>query len=268
MKQEELELLLERNMGITNALLGYLQKEGILKENKFLDYCDATDYGLIQKEMRRNEAAAQSQGHDLHAGGTIATIDLCNMAGITSDDYVLDAGTGHGGAARVMAKKFGCRVMGIDMDYPRLVHAMFRTKAEGLDSLVGFCSTDAYHMLFEENTFDAIVRQHAVYGQEEMLFLQECYRVLKPGGRIAFQGVLAGALMRSDRTSMDHFTLKEYIESLEKAGFGRINIETEESTMQLMESYQETDKARYALAKKKLLIGIKLIAYKEESHEV
>jgi 2-polyprenyl-3-methyl-5-hydroxy-6-metoxy-1,4-benzoquinol methylase len=61
-----------------------------------------------------------------HAGGLEATRQLAALAGIGSDQHVLDVGSGVGGPARFLAETHGCSVMGIDlaMDYCRLAEAL------------------------------------------------------------------------------------------------------------------------------------------------
>lgn len=264
MELNELQALVERNAGILNALLGYCQEKELFDANEFLTYCQRQDYEQVLKECRRDEQDAKSEHDNLHAGGSDATIELCQMAEICKEDYVLDAGTGHGGSARIIADTFGCRVLGIEMDYPRLVNAVFRTKQEAISSFSDFYYADAYHMPFEDESFSAVVRQHAIYGQEEILFLKECFRVLKKGGRIAFQGVLRGMPCSGKKTGMDQFTWNEYHEMLHEIGFSHVQYEINKSSDELMNSYLNNDPIRYQLVKKRLLIGIKLTAYKQE----
>jgi SAM-dependent methyltransferase len=52
---------------------------------------------------------------DFHTSGRIATSRLAGLAEITSDDEVLDAGSGVGGTARYLADQFGCRVAAVDL---------------------------------------------------------------------------------------------------------------------------------------------------------
>jgi 2-polyprenyl-3-methyl-5-hydroxy-6-metoxy-1,4-benzoquinol methylase len=52
---------------------------------------------------------------DFHTMGRIATSQLAELARITSEDRVLDAGTGIGGTARFLAGQYGCQVTAIDL---------------------------------------------------------------------------------------------------------------------------------------------------------
>lgn|GEM_PF-7062938 len=258
----ELKQLIERNIGITSTLLGFICESELIDKEKFLEYCSNLDYNTVIKEVERNEKAARSEQDNLHAGGSAATICLCNMAGIDKTKKVLDAGTGHGGAARVIAEQYGCNVVGMEMDYVRLIHAIFRTKQLKLDHLVSYCLGDAYDMPFIDHSYDAVIRQHAVYGQEEDLFLKECYRVLKPGGVIAFQGILKGTSLESRKNQMEDYSLKDYCGLLTSIGFTNIVCESEKSTYELQESFRKTNPLMCRLAEKKMILGVKLVASK------
>ncbi|MCU1359497.1 MAG: Methyltransferase type 11 [Ilumatobacteraceae bacterium] len=58
---------------------------------------------------------ALSPAEEFHTLGRMATIALADAAAITSDDLVLDVGSGLGGPARVLARTYGCHVTGIDL---------------------------------------------------------------------------------------------------------------------------------------------------------
>ena len=52
---------------------------------------------------------------DFHTMGRIATGQLAELAGIASQDRVLDAGAGIGGTARYLAATHGCQVTAVDL---------------------------------------------------------------------------------------------------------------------------------------------------------
>lgn len=254
--------ILERNMGIQSALIGFLKEKGYLDNTEFIQYCSGIDSLSVKKELYRDEEAAKSSKNEMHPGGENATLALCKMAGLKKTDRVLDAGTGHGGAARIAAQNFGSMVTGLEFDYVRLINAIFRTKQVGLDHLISFCTGDAYHMPFADESFDVILRQHAVYGQQEIVFVKECFRVIKPGGRIAFQGILKRIPLTRNKFHMEDYSVDEYSQLLEECGFENIQFETENSNRELSESLKETDSVMYNLVEKNLITGVKIVALK------
>ena len=50
-----------------------------------------------------------------HGRGLEATRDMAGLLPIATTDHVLDVGSGLGGPARYLARRFGCRVSGIDL---------------------------------------------------------------------------------------------------------------------------------------------------------
>ena len=52
---------------------------------------------------------------EFHIGGRVATRAFLDQMSIATDEHVLDAGCGIGGASRYAAKQYGCRVAGIDL---------------------------------------------------------------------------------------------------------------------------------------------------------
>lgn len=257
---KDLSSRIERSLGILFSLVDYLDTRGIIPAGDFISFCAGQPKGMYHKEIFRNEEDARSVKDNLHPGGIRATLDLCEMAGIHRDMRVLDAGTGHGGAARVMAENYGCRVTGIDRDSVRLLDAIFRTRACRLEELVSFRLEDAYGTTFEDECFDVVFRQHSVYGGEEERFIQECRRVLKPGGIIAFHGILKRITLGGKKWKMEDYSLEEYIRLLNASGFSMRSTETEESTRFLLESLQEDNPAMCGMIHKKLITGIRLVA--------
>ncbi len=252
--------LIERSCSILYSLMDYLDKRGIVSADDFISFCAMQPKGIYHKEITRNENDARSIRNNLHPGGIRSTLDLCEMAGIDRNKRVLDAGTGHGGAARVIAENYGCKVTGIDRDYIRLLDAIFRTRVCGLDELVTFRLEDAYSMTFEDESFDVVFRQHSVYGGEEARFVQECWRVLKVGGIIAFHGILKRISLGGEKWKMEDYSMEEYTRLLSMTGFIVKSIETEQSTRFLLESLKEDNTVMCDMIRKKLITGIKLVA--------
>lgn len=260
--------LIEGNSRLLYSLIEYLSKKSIIDSADFTEYCDTMESERFLKEMWRDEDDARSEADDLHAGGIRSTVVLGKMAGLNSEKVVLDAGTGHGGAARVLVENFGCRVVGIDRDFVRLLEAIVRTKMLKLDHLLTFRFDDAYHTRFEDSCFDVVFRQHSVYGGEEQKFLRECHRILKENGLIAFQGTFKTInIIKRMRKSLEDFTYKEYSKLLEGIGFRIVEYETKDSTRELLDSYtkrkisNESENRRMIyLIRKNKVVGFKLIA--------
>jgi SAM-dependent methyltransferase len=129
----------------------------------------------------------------LHHGGLHLTEALIAAAGIAPGARVLDAGAGIGGAARILASRYACRVEGIDLspDYVRT--------AGDLDRLVGLADRITHRtgsvtaLPFDEDAFDIVWSQNVTMNvPDKRAMFAEAFRVLRPGGVLAFTHVAAG----------------------------------------------------------------------------
>ena len=98
---------------------------------------------------------------------------------------VLELGTGTGGTATLLAKR-GASVVGIDLLPFRLTEARARAAEHNVAESVEFALMDAMHLAFPDDTFDFIISKSVLVFTEHTRTAQECYRVLKPGGKAIF----------------------------------------------------------------------------------
>lgn len=168
-----------------------------------------------------------------HYGGLAANDELARAAAIRTDDLVLDLCCGLGGPARYQALSRRCRVIGLDYNESRVKGAADLTRRVNLARRVRFLRGDAQSLPFPPETFDAVLSQEALlHVPDKARALAECFRVLKPGGRIAFTDWIAGgALAEADRAMMwkgiaaqSVQTINQYLEILKGAGFAEVRV--------------------------------------------
>jgi SAM-dependent methyltransferase len=130
---------------------------------------------------------------EFHGGQRQATIRLADLAGLRGGERVLDVGSGIGGPSRFLASRYGCQVEGIDLTAEFCRVAEMLTQRTGLTRNVGYRQGNALDLPFEEMTFDVVWSQNASMNiaDRDRLYA-EMHRVLKPGGRLALQEVVAG----------------------------------------------------------------------------
>lgn len=126
-----------------------------------------------------------------HYGGLAAVDVLARRAGIGSSSRVLDVCAGLGGPARFVASRRGSRVVALELHRGRAAGAARLNRL--VDALgVTVVRGDATALPFASGAFDACLSQEALlHIADKAKVLDECHRVLAPGGRIAFSDWVA-----------------------------------------------------------------------------
>ncbi len=156
-------------------------------------------------------------GEQIHVGGAMETETLAHKAKITNMTSVLDVCSALGGPARHLAKKFRCKVTGLDATKKMVNEAKIRTEREGLSNLVSFKLGDSLNMPFKAGTFDIVWGQDAwCYVTDKNLLISEAARVLKPDGTVAFTDWLqVGNMTNMECEALNSFMVFPYIETLD-----------------------------------------------------
>lgn len=187
-------------------------------------------------------------GHDQdHYGGIDATRLLAEACGVKAGNRVLDVCSGMGGPARLIAHEWDCQVTGIDLNPNRTPSAVRLTAMVGMESAVRFVRGDATQLPFEDGAFDRAIAQEAfLHIADKPALFAECYRALKPGGRLAFTDWIAlDALGQEERESLGEgiglravHAVEEYRAFVTGAGFDPVAVED------LSEHWREILRAR------------------------
>lgn len=128
-----------------------------------------------------------------HTGGFRASLLLRDLAQIRAEDRILDIGAGLAGPARMLAAIPGCQVECIDLSQDYCVAAVLLNQLTGLDDRIGVSIGSALDIPFSDSSFDVVWMQNVGMNiaNKQRLYEEIC-RVLKPGGRLAFQEMVAG----------------------------------------------------------------------------
>ncbi|MEM9219787.1 MAG: methyltransferase domain-containing protein [Cyanobacteria bacterium P01_F01_bin.150] len=98
---------------------------------------------------------------------------------------ILDVGCGIGGSTLYLSSKYQAKATGITLSPVQAKRASDRATAAGLQDHVQFQVADALTMPFADNSFDLVWSlESGEHMPDKTKFLQECCRVLKPGGRL------------------------------------------------------------------------------------
>ena len=128
-----------------------------------------------------------------HTGGLRASRELLELARIRAEDRVLDIGAGLAGPARLLASVLGCRVACLEMSPDYCAGAVLLNRLTGLEDRIEVHEGSALDMPFPDDSFDVVWMQNVGMNiADKRKLYGEVYRVLKPGGRYAFQEMAAG----------------------------------------------------------------------------
>ena len=138
-------------------------------------------------------------GEQIHVGGEQETDILAQKAGVNAESHLLDVCSALGGPARQLAQTWGCRVTGLDATQRMHAEAISRTRQAGLHDKIEYKLGNALDMPFRAKTFDVVWGQDAwCYITDKKRLIEECARVLKPGGILAFTDWLETGSMAND----------------------------------------------------------------------
>jgi tocopherol O-methyltransferase len=111
--------------------------------------------------------------------------ELLKWADVQEAQQILDVGCGIGGSSLYLAEKFHASATGITLSPVQANRAIARAEAAGLSSRTAFQVADALNMPFADQSFDLVWSlESGEHMPDKQKFLQECYRVLKPGGKL------------------------------------------------------------------------------------
>jgi SAM-dependent methyltransferase len=133
-----------------------------------------------------------------HTGGLNASRELLELAQVRAGDRVLDIGAGLAGSARLLASSVGCRVDCIEMSPDYCAGAALLNRLTGLEDRIKVHQGSALDLPFPDDSFDVVWMQNVGMNiADKRKLYSEIARVLKPGGRYAFQEMAAGEMATS-----------------------------------------------------------------------
>jgi len=162
----------------------------------------------------------------------------------------LDIGCGLGGVDIILARDYGAKVIGLDVEQELVERARERVARAGLSGQVEARLCRPGPLPIESRTIDVVFGKDSwIHIEDKRAFFTEVFRVLKPGGLLAAGDWMRGA--RPYSTDMDYFfelegltyhmdTLENYGAILNDCGFVEISLEdiTEEYRAQAHGEYE------------------------------
>jgi len=153
---------------------------------------------------------------------------------LNTDTKLLDLGSGYGGAARYLAKNFGCHVTCLNLSSNQNERNRALNKKNDLDGLITVVEGNFEDIPFPENSFDVAWSQDAiVHSADRKLVVQEVVRVLNDKGEFIFtdlmqtydcpNNILKPIIDRIQLDSMGSFGF--YLEQGRKLGVKQIEVQ-------------------------------------------
>ena len=103
-----------------------------------------------------------------------------------ADDTVLDVATGTAAVAIELARRWGCRVVGLDQSGEMLAEGRRRVVEAGLGDRIELVQGEAEQLPFDDASFDGLTFTYLLrYVEDPQATIAELARVVRPGGTIA-----------------------------------------------------------------------------------
>jgi ubiquinone/menaquinone biosynthesis C-methylase UbiE len=180
-----------------------------------------------------------SQADQIPAGAMLASLGCGNptaLAELNRGEVVLDLGSGGGIDVLLSAKRVapGGRAFGLDMTDEMLALADENKQKAGIEN-AWFLKGEIEHIPLPDNSVDVVISNCVInLSADKDRVLQEAFRVLKPGGRLAVSDVVTrGEILPEIRKSVllwvgciaGALEESEYRSKLASAGFEQVELE-------------------------------------------
>ncbi len=166
------------------------------------------------------------------------------LTAIGADATILDIGSGYGGAARYLARRFGCKVTALNLSEKENARNRELSAEAGLDKLVDVVDGSFEAIPLADASVDIVWSQDAILhsGRRDQV-IAEVARVLKPGGDFVFTDPMESG--NCDRADLEAVLARIHLETLGSPEFyeraaksqGLELVAWEEKTPQLVRHY-------------------------------
>jgi len=225
---------------------------------KQVDLYNST-YGNFEEQVLA-EVRRETYGEDIGQNSWITTDEYDQFYGwlnLTAGAHVIEVASGSGRPSLYLARKFGCRITGIDINENGIETANKMAKSvEGVDVNYQFADVEK-RLPFDDNSFDAVMCMDSMnHFHDRLAVLREWLRVLKTGRRVIFTDpvVMTGSITNEElamRSSIGFFVFMplDWTEKYVKdAGFNLLKREDVTGNIELTSGRWHASRAQHGEA--------------------
>jgi tocopherol O-methyltransferase len=118
---------------------------------------------------------------DTEAAENLVTL-VAKLGGTGAGTEVCDVGCGYGATAKILAERYGAQVTGMTISNAQWKYAQANNSVPGKTT---FLLRDWYQNQMPDDRFDVVETVESLEHMPDLpTFFKECYRVMKPGGRL------------------------------------------------------------------------------------
>ncbi len=112
---------------------------------------------------------------------------MASRLDIGTQTRVIDLGAGYGGAARFLAKTYGCHVTALNLSEVENRRNRDMNRVQGVDHLIDVIDGSFEDVPLPDSSFDIVWSQDAIlHSGDRETVIEEAARLLKPGGNLVF----------------------------------------------------------------------------------
>ena len=153
-----------------------------------VDLYDST-YGNFQKQVLA-EIRSETYGEDIGQNSWITSDEydrFYSWLNLSAGEHVLEIASGSGGPALYLAKKFKCRITGLDINEEGIKTANQQALEANIAGATFQLADVNQRLPFDDETFDAVLCADSMnHFRDRLGYLKEWQRVLKSGKRALF----------------------------------------------------------------------------------
>jgi len=144
---------------------------------------------FLDKNMMYSSAIYPSKESSLEEASTYKVDRICQKLQLSSDDHVLEIGTGWGGLALHAATHYGCKVTTTTISKEQFELATQRVREAGLENKITILLSDYRDLTGKFDKIVSIEMIEAIGHQYINTYFEKCGNLLKPNGSMLIQAI-------------------------------------------------------------------------------